>query len=226
MRGGVSSPIQRMVYASDGAFFATVSENLKIWRASDDLLLRSVFIPKGSLALALSPDDSAICAGGRVADDHPFIRCWRTADGVELWTSAVPGSNPGDTVSKLAFSPDGLRIAAGVGNKLKIWHAADGAYLADFSGTCPTCFAGGLSYSPDGQFLAVNTAYDYPRLALLNRANGALLWDFGGSSVSVAYDAAFSPDSQLVASVNGAGLHVFGTFDHFPQSFTPGLTVR
>jgi WD40 repeat protein len=225
MRGGHLHWIEQLVYSSDGTFFASSGRGdgtVKIWRASDGLLLRTLFVPRGSL-VALSPDNATLCGAGAAAGTGPLIRCWRVADGAELWTTdTIPGTNPGDSVSKLAFSPDGQRLASAVGFRLPIWNASDGAFLADFAGQAPQPFAGGLSYSPDGQFLAVNTAWDNPRIALLDPSDGSLIWDFGASSVSFGYDMAFSPDSQLVASVNGIGLHVFGAYDHIRRPFDTG----
>jgi WD40 repeat protein len=132
--------------------------------------------------------------------------------------------NPNDSVSKLAFSPDGQRLASAVGYRLPIWRASDGAFLADFVGVYPG-FSGGLSYSPDGQFLAVNASAGQSTLgmALLDASDGSLIWTFDQpSSVSFGYDMAFSPDSQLVVSVNGLGLRVFGAYDHVQRPFDTG----
>ncbi len=141
MRGGHLHWIEQLVYSSDGTFFASSGMGdgtVKIWRASDGLLLRTLFVPRGSL-VALSPDNATICGTGATAGTGPLIRCWRVADGVELWTTdVIPGTNPGDSVSKLAFSADGQRLASAVGNRLPIWNASDGAFLADFAGRPPT----------------------------------------------------------------------------------------
>jgi WD40 repeat protein len=226
MRGGHSHRILRIVYSTDGTFFATAATDrtIKIWRASDAMLLRTIFVPVGSSALALSPDNATICAGGHFADAHPFIRCWQVSDGVELWTAAVPNSNAGDDINNLSYSPDGQRIVTGTGGKLKIFRASDGGFLSDYSGVCANCYGGVGVYSPDGNFIGTSTAFDYARLALLDASNGSLSWDFGASSVSFPYDVAFSPDSQLVGSANGIGIHVFGTYDHAGRSFDRACT--
>ena len=223
MRGGHSNYVTQLVHSSDGTFFVSGSgdRTVKIWRASDGLLLRTLIIPGGTLGIALSPDDSTVCAGGFSSPGNlPYIRCWNAADGAQLWSVPVPGALAGESISKLAFSPDGTRLALAVGNKLPILDASNGSFIADFAGTTPpNNFNGGLAYSPDGTVLAVNTAGDFPRLAFLNSSTGVKVWDSGSPSVSFGYDVAFSADGQYVASANGAGVHVFRNSDHVAQPF-------
>ena len=222
MRGGHSSYITQLVHSSDGTFFASggTDRTVKIWRVSDGLLLRTLTIPSGTLAIALSPDDATICAGGGAPGNLPLIRCWHVADGVQLWSVPVPGGVTNEAVSKLSFSPDGTRLASAVGNKLPIFDVSNGSLITDFSGA-PNFFAGGLAYAPDGTVLAVNANGD--RLAFANSTTGAKVWDSGSSSVSFGYDVAFSADGQYVASVNGAGVHVFRNSDHVAQPFAAVL---
>src|SRR6476660_302449 len=83
MRGGHTGPISQLVYSSDGTWFASAgSDNtVKIWRTSDSMLLRTLYIPRGSAAMKLSPDNSTLCAGGAsTVTALPLIRCWHTAD--------------------------------------------------------------------------------------------------------------------------------------------------
>ena len=224
MRGGHSSYLTQLVHSSDGTFFASGGSDrtVKVWRSSDGQLLRTFIVAGGTRAIALSPDNAAICAGGASPAFLPFITCWRIADRAQLWSVPVPGVLAGDIVSKLSFSPDGTRLASAVGNKLPIFDASNGSFITDFAGAGPNSFAGGLAYSPDGTVLAVNTAGDFPRLAFLNSATGVKVWDSGAASNSVAYDVAFSPDGQYVSTVNGFGLRVFRNSDHVAQPFATG----
>ena len=228
MRGGHSADISRLVYSSDGTFFVSGSldNTIKIWRTSDNMLLRTLVLAGGTRAIAVSPDSAAVCAGGFDASSLAIVRCWHASDGTELWSAAVPGVSPGEYVGHLAFSPDGARLAAGAGNKLPIFDATDGSVITDFSRSgelYPPYFGGAFAYSPDGSFLAVNAGErtGNTRLALLDSVTGALAYDTADGN-SVGYDAAFSPDSQLVGSVNGIGLHVFNTYAHTPHPFDTG----
>jgi WD40 repeat protein len=233
MRGGHLTYITRLVYASDGSFFisAATDNTVKIWRGSDAVLLRTIIIPRGSFAMALSPDNSTVCAGGQFPDGSLMLRCWGVADGVERWTSTVPNTCPGvDRVLKVAFSSDGQRVAT-TACGVFIWRASDGTLLSDFSGSPAGLWrGGGLGYSPDGRFIGVTVATyptaDNPRLGLIDPTSGSLLWDYGSGSTSFGYDVAFSPDSQLVAASNGTGTHVFYTSsDHSELPWSKGATA-
>jgi WD40 repeat protein len=233
MRGGHLSYITRLVYASDGSFFvsAGTDNTIKIWRGSDAVLLRTLIIPRGSFAMALSPDNGAVCAGGQFPDGSLMLRCWGVADGVERWTSTVPNACPGvDRVLKVAFSPDGQRVAT-TACGVFIWRASDGTLLSDFSGSPSGLWrGGGIGYSPDGRFIGVTVATyptaDNPRLGLIDPTSGSLLWDYGSGGTSYGYDVAFSPDSQLVAASNGTGSHVFYTSaDHSELPWPKGSSA-
>ena len=220
MRGGHQSPITRIAYSSDGTFFATggYDWSIKIWRASDAQLLRTILVPNGATTIALSPDDTTVCAGASNASSFAVIRCYHVADGAPVWSADVPGVAANVPVDKLAFSPDGSHLAAAVGVNLPIFNAANGLFITDYHDG--TTFGGGLAYSPDGQFLAVGHNAD--TLALLNASTGALVWDTGATN-SAAADAAFSGDSQFVATANPVGLHVFNVFTHAAVPFEIGM---
>jgi len=226
MRGGHSGPIWQLVYASNGSFFASAANDntVKIWRASDNMLLRTLYVPRGSEAVAVSPDNSLLCAGGAsIVTALPLIRCWHTTDWSMAWTAdSIPNTVASDSVTKLSFSPDGQRLASSVGFRLPIFNSSDGSFIADFAGPNPIGFAGGAVYSPDGNLFAVNTAGAGTRLALLDADTGSLAFDFGGFYASFGYDMGFTTDSQLVVSVNAIGTRVFGAYDHLQRSWDLG----
>jgi WD40 repeat protein len=222
MRGGHSSYIGQVLYASDGTFLVTASsdQTVKIWRTSDWHLVRTLTMPGLVGVAALSPDNATLCAASANASSNSYIRCWHVADGAQIWdvdvASTVSGVALGDAVGRMEFSPDGARLATAVGFRLPIFNAANGGFLADFWNAGGHHFAGGLAFSPDGQVLAVNDA-NTNLLATINATTGAFIGDFPG--VSIAYDVAISPDSQLTATVNGAGLRAYGTYDHVDRLF-------
>ena len=230
MRGGHTGPIWQLVYSSDGSFFASAggSDNtIKVWRTSDNMLLRTLFIPRGSLAMKLSPDNSTLCAGGAsTVTLLPLIRCWHTADWSLAWTANnIPNTVAGDLVYKLAFSPDNQRLASSVGHRLPILNKSDGSWIADFAGTPPIAYVYGLAYSPDGNLLAVNAACDCAYIALLHASDGSLAHSFFGT-FSGGYDMAFTTDSQVIVTVNGIGAQGFGAYDYLQRPWDTGLAAE
>ena len=80
--------------------------------------------------------------------DHT-VRLWDAATGQELKTL----SGHTDSVSALAYSPDGKVIASGSGdNTVRLWDAATGQELKTLSGHTDSVSA--LAYSPDGKVIA------------------------------------------------------------------------
>lgn len=233
MRGGHSADITALVYSSDGTFFVSgaLDNTIKIWRSSDSMLLETLILPGGTRAVALSPDDATVCGGGFGTDGIAIVRCWHVSDGTQAWSARLTGVAASEPVAHLAFSPDGTRLTASAGFRLPVFDASNGSPIADFSNADapnPPYNGGGLAYSPDGNVLAVNR-FEHgganSRLALLNAATGTLAWDTADPN-SVAYDVAFSPDSQLVASVNGTGMRVFNTYAHTSHPFPTGPPAK
>src|SRR6476660_7125175 len=94
MRGGHQLPITRIAYSSDGTFFVTGSYDwsIKIWRASDSQLLRTILVSSGGVtAIALSPDNATVCGGALNASSKAVIRCFHVANGAPVWSADVPG---------------------------------------------------------------------------------------------------------------------------------------
>ncbi|MGB1678715.1 MAG: hypothetical protein ACPHFV_01590 [Poseidonia sp.] len=122
------------------------------------------------------------------------------ADG-QIWREVTPGGNSG-SYSSVAFSPDGSRMAVG----------GDGtAYLIETAGwtTVRAMNPGagsnvnGIDFSPDGNAIAMCTAYDNgnSRLRVFNASSGASL--FNQQATSSCYGTDISPDGTQVAFAIG-----------------------
>jgi WD40 repeat protein len=95
-------------------------------------------------SMALSPDGSLLATTGA----EGTLRVRRVAGGGELF--AVRLGRLG--TMQAAFSPDGTRIAVSIDFGIQLRSAADGALLSTLD--VPIKGVYGLSYSPDGRFLA------------------------------------------------------------------------
>jgi dipeptidyl aminopeptidase/acylaminoacyl peptidase len=137
----------------------------------------------------------------------------------------VAGTN---SVSVVAFSPDGLQVASGGGSQnpsVEVWDAADGTALATFpapsrSGAFPTGIAS-LDFSPAG-LLAIggrlmSTGYPVPGSAadVWRLADETLVHSFSGGNVSFSDDGTRLltggtvreiPSETVVAQVGGGGI--------------------
>jgi WD40 repeat protein len=116
-----TAPIKAVVTDAAGRYIITGSQDktVRIWSANDGHLLRTIRLPSGPgyegqvYTLAVSPDGNTIAAAGWSLHILLFDR----ATGRQVGRI---GPLPTAT-NKLAFSRDGRRIAAGVGNASRLF---------------------------------------------------------------------------------------------------------
>src|ERR1041385_9328459 len=108
--------------------------------------------------------------------------------------------------SKIGFQPGwhalgkwkcGKQLAAGVGDEVKIWDAANGKYQLTLSGTANTALK--LAFSPDGTRLASGSADGTVRV--WDTVTGKEILTLYGNGGAV-WRIAFSPDGNLLASAS------------------------
>ncbi len=81
------------------------------------------------------------------------VRVWDVETGAEVRTlDGLAGS-----VSRVAFSPDGRRLAAAAWHDVKVWDAATGAVVSILRGHRGVVWS--LAFSPDGRRLASTSGY-------------------------------------------------------------------
>jgi hypothetical protein len=123
----------------------------------------------------------------------------------------VAGTN---SVSAVAFSPDGQQVASGGGSQnptAELWDAADGTALATFpapsrSGAIPTGIAS-LDFSPNGLLAIggslISTGYPVPGAAtdVWRLADETIVHSFGGGKVSFSADGTRLATGGLVREI-------------------------
>ncbi len=147
----------QMIATTDGGY-------VYVNRVSDNTLLAKLSYPYFSVsAVAFSPDNSSIAAGGGVGRTGA-VHVWRIADGAhlrELDMAPVQNHTPA-SVTAVQFSPDGqtLGAAGSYWGGLQIFRISDGMLLQIYDQeTGPGTSLGSaaiqtLAYSPDGSQIA------------------------------------------------------------------------
>lgn len=149
MRGGIESNTLAVSYSSDGQMVAAAGNSkVKVWRASDGMLLRT-FDRYRTLSLVRfsrstdSPDVLAIY--GQDSDDVNGVKLWRVADGALLLNIPFPITG----VSTIDLTPDGQTLVVGK-NGIKVFRVSDGALLRTISQSPFGPIGGSFVLSPDG----------------------------------------------------------------------------
>ena len=152
----------------------------------------------GATRVAFSPDGTrlATASDGRRKEGDPkgsraLVRVWDLASGQALYTVTGLPNRAWD----LAFSPDGTKLAVGVGgDPVKLYDTTSGEESVSLAGHSGE--VGAVAFSPDGALL-VTGGNDPPRLWDL--ATGQELVTFPGHT-SLVWGLAFSPDGNRLAS--------------------------
>jgi WD40 repeat protein len=200
---GHSDSINSIVWSADGMMLVS---------GSDDHTVRLWDIARGSVlyvlrhhtdqvtCVALSPDGQIIASGSV----DRSIQFWRVSSG-----QLVQSLSTHQIVSTIAFSPDGLLLAAGVGNMVDMFRVSDGVTVKRFD---HADWVNSLVFSPDGRFLATGTGIKdteanlkKPEIRLWNTNDGRLVKIWSGNYDAVT-SVVFSPDGHILASGSWDGV--------------------
>jgi len=179
-----------IAFSPNGLVLAVgTSDVVQLWRVEDGVLLRTLKGPMLAIdRLAFSPDGQVLV--GWRGYDSAWL--WRTADGMLLGTLQQEGHS--DLLS-VTFSPDGQTLAGAAPHAVQLWRVSDGAPLVKMEGIR---LPYGLSFSPDGQILALGSEGAHLRRTV----DGTLLRTLEENSSVIR--TAFSPDGQTLATVEGS----------------------
>jgi WD40 repeat protein len=163
---GHEGEVGSLAFAPDGRTLAGggADKTIRLWDPATGQLRATLRgHPDRVNALAFSPDGRALASGssdwarfrgrnparapGPVPPGACEVRLWDPATGRVVWHFAGPGR-----VSSLAFSPDGVKLACGIGDAVRLHDAGTGR-------------ADGIAFTHDGEVTAVAFAPDGRALA-------------------------------------------------------------
>lgn len=142
---GHTALIQAIAYAPDGRTVATASRDrtVRLWDPSTGTERHRLAGPGLSLAVAFSPDNRRVAAGGAEG-----VRVYDVVTGQQVYELVDQ-----QTVHAVAFSPDGHYLASGGEDAaIRIWDAERGRRVLVLCGHRQTVTC--LHFSPDGRRLA------------------------------------------------------------------------
>jgi WD40 repeat protein len=194
---GHRGPVRSIAYSPDGQRLASASDDgtAKLWDARSGKLLRTIADRDSSIraigAVAFSPDGKYLA--GAIQEDTT-ARIWDTATGRQVCSLQGHTGN----VTRLAFSPDGRRLAtASEDYTAKVWKVDTGRELLTLVGHVDG--VAGVAFSPDGTHLA-SASYDNT-IRVWDAASGLVCFTLAGHVAPVT-DVAYSPDGQRLATAS------------------------
>jgi WD40 repeat protein len=199
---GHSNAVTSVAFSPDGARLLSGSRDntLKLWDAASGQLIRSWAAQRlGVTAVAFSPDGRYLLSAG--ADPagrmDNCVKLWDAQSGQLVrvfgayatyapegtkWHGSVQDGHT-DSVTSVAFSPDGTRLVSGSDDKtVKHWDVASGKLLRTLAGHSDRVKS--VAFSPDGSRLLSGGSQDGD-LRLWDAASGRLLHTFTGHELPV-----------------------------------------
>jgi WD40 repeat protein len=193
-----TAPIRTTVTDAAGRYIITGShdKSVRVWSANDGRLVRTIRLPSGPgdegkvFTLAVSPDGNTIAAAGW----SPSIYLFERATGRQVGRIEPL---PDTATNKLAFSHDGRRIAAGIGepNSLRLFDVDSRKEIAFDDKYKGAIY--GISFDTTGRIATTSVdgkvrLYDRD-LRLIRDARAP------GSPKLTPFQIAFSPDNKRLA---------------------------
>jgi DNA-binding beta-propeller fold protein YncE len=227
--GNVRGEPSDSAFSPDGTMLAVTNKSsvhLVIYNTTDWSVIPNTPSPSDEcLSCEFSPDGLLLAVGVDVYGQGAGLLVYNTSDWSEV--TGIP-ENGGDGEA-VAFSPDGTLLAV-------TKYSLDGVFVLNTSDwtivttsvfTADNRRAYGLSFSPDGAYLALASSNSDSYLYIVNTSDWSLVSIIPGV-LALAYDCKFSPDGAYLAAATEAssgakGLYVVDTSDWSLVAGTPTI---
>lgn len=186
----------RLASAGDGkkvyVWDATTGQTITVYEGHSGML-SNVF------ALAWSPNGKRIASACSTAGFDKTVHVWNVKTGSTiLHYDSSYGLMPNFSVSSVAWSPQGDRIASTCGDKtIRLWDATTGKPISTFKTSSDWVYT--IAWSPDGHCLAL--ANGDSTAEILDASTGRVLLTYHGHQEGVR-DIAWSPDGSRLATAS------------------------
>jgi WD40 repeat protein len=192
-------PVTALAWCADYRLAtAGVDKRVLVWEMPEGKLLHTLSTEAIVRALAPSPDGKRLASA-----EDAVVQLWDVATGKSMMK--LTGAT--ESLLCIAFSPDGMRIAAGgYDSKLYTWDVATGKKGLDVPAhppipanteETPVTVVGAVAFGPDGKEVAVGAADG--RVHLFGAADGKLLRSLPGHTSAVT-SLVYHPGGALLIS--------------------------
>ncbi len=203
--GAHAAPIRALGVDAAGRFAVTAAEDktARVWDLASGALLQTLRPPIGAgndgklFAASISSDGAVIAVGGWSADNDVYLFD-RSSGQLLHRITGLP-----NTVTRLAFAPDGASLAVGLwGSHGVRLFASDSAWRSSRELGADRQYEGdvnGAEFSPDGKQLATTSADGSVRRYQLSAGTLALAHSVRPEGGRQPFGLAYSPDGSQIA---------------------------
>jgi hypothetical protein len=185
---GIRTGYPNAVFSADGTgVLLATATGFELRRAADGVLVHAVSLPAASQAydaMAFSPDQTLV-AISLSSSNSPTIELYQVSSGTRVRTITTDAVR---SIKGLAFSSTGLlasreRFAYGGGGNLRVFRVSDGGLVKKLGPVARNSAPGGVAFSPNGQYLAVNDTFSLQGLSILRTSDWGSARSISGAGV-------------------------------------------
>ena len=193
---GSAASVTGAVFSPDGSCLAAaLDKGIAVWNRNTGRRGSFVATASPSCKPAISPDGkllAGVCDLGTVA-------LWEMSTGSRV---ATLQSSPPDSISAIAFSPDGTLLAVSFGATVRLWDVAQGIERSTL--VCHEGMAGvQLAFTLDGRTLAIGGGTE----------GKIIFWSVATAQEILGFDSEIVPIKALAFSPDGGALVAAGGWD-------------